>query len=267
MKFVCVGDCGTDRYGDDVRPGGCTLNVAVRLKRAGMDDVNVVTAIGDDAESAVVLAAMAAEGLSAGLVAQVPGRTPQQSIRVRADGEKTFVGYEAGVLPDHVLNAEARAAIAAADCVVTVVYEQITEFFERVIALPRRGKLCIDFMDLSDFEGSLARIAPALAVADLAVFGLSSRDGTLLAGISAWALATGKMALVTLGADGSVAFAGHNVFRCAPVHAHDVVDTTGAGDVYLATFLAASAKGESIEGAMSAASAAATAKLALRGAF
>jgi fructoselysine 6-kinase len=62
-----------------------------------------------------------------------------------------------------------------------------------------------------------------------------------------------RLCVVTCGAEGSVAFDGMHVFSSQAVPV-DVVDTTGAGDSYIAAFLAAYARGGSIVACMEAGS-------------
>jgi hypothetical protein len=67
-----------------------------------------------------------------------------------------------------------------------------------------------------------------------------------------------ELAVVTLGAKGSVAFDGQRVI-VVPAHPIRAVDTLGAGDSYIGTFLAGRLRGDSVETAMQSATEAASA--------
>lgn len=71
--------------------GGDTLNTAVYLARLGVA-VDYVTALGDDPESAAMVAAWDAEGVGTGHVLRVPGRLPGlYLIETDSTGERRFL--------------------------------------------------------------------------------------------------------------------------------------------------------------------------------
>ena len=240
MKVVCAGDCGVDRYVDlgVDRPGGKTLNTAVTVRRLFDPDdrVEVVTVLGTDTEAALVSEALARHGLS-GSVSRRPGRTSIQYIDRAPSGEKIFLRYDQGVLAGHGIDADARTYIAACDLLVTPLYAEIHDFFDSVIAAPSAGLRAVDFSDLADFERGVDVVERYGDRFDIGFFGLQVADRALTAALEQLARRRGKLFVVTLGPGGSLAVGGAR--RCAqPALAVDqIVDTTGAGDVFAAGFL------------------------------
>jgi sugar/nucleoside kinase (ribokinase family) len=186
-----------------------------------------------------------------------PFDLPKQNILIEASGERTFKGYQPGVLADWVLNKLQVDTITTADVVVTLAFQQIMPLFEQVIALPLRGKLSIDFMDMADFGKDFSRIERYLQLCDLAFFGLSKQsDRELITKIKQWfsVQQSEKIAVMTFGPEGSVAVGPGFFFEQGVDVVREVVDTTGAGDSFAGAFLANYLAGKSIPDAMRAGS-------------
>ena len=103
MKVVCVGDCGIDHYlpANDIQVGGISANVArhARVQFPVGDEIVLVSCVGNDENAGHVLRAFSDTGIKC-LVEELTGKTPVQLIEVEEDGERRFVGYDAGVLAD-----------------------------------------------------------------------------------------------------------------------------------------------------------------------
>jgi fructoselysine 6-kinase len=240
MKILCVGDCGVDRYlnlGGD-RPGGITLNFAVNIRKClpADDSVGVVTAVGTDPESKIVVDAIERLGLEAHLT-RLEGQTSIQYIDREPSGEKIFVRYEQGVLGDYRVGESERRAIADSDVLVAVVYAQIVGFFDSVMAAPSSGLRAVDFGDLSDFNDRMEIVTRYLDRFHLGFFGLKAAEIELIDRLERLAQRNNKLFVVTLGAEGSMALGGRKRIECRAVSVSEVVETTGAGDVFAAGFV------------------------------
>jgi len=252
MDIVCVGDCGVDIYkpSGETRVGGITANVARHARAAfsAGNTIRIVSAIGDDDAARLVLDELQETGIDC-RISVLPGRTPVQWIEVEPDGEKNFVGYEAGVLADLCFTDEQSGLISAADLVIAPVYLQIVGLFDTLMSIPMRGRVAIDFADFlehPDFELLLKHMQRV----DIGFFGLTPDDTAAIAEIARLAALHEKLFIVTLGAAGSVAYSGNEKVECAAVPVANVVDTTGAGDAYAAAFLAAYCRGDDVLSAM-----------------
>ena len=240
MRITAVGDCGVDRYltlGWD-RPGGISLNFAVCARRLhpASDSVGVVSALGSDPEAAIVRRALAAFGLEACLTT-LPGATSLQCIDREPSGEKVFVRYEPGVLAGYRMGAREREIIAGSDALMAVVYSQVEGLFHSVMDCPSRGLRAVDFGDLAGVTGGVGLVERYSERFDVGFFGLTSADGERIDLLERLAWRSGRLLVVTLGAEGGLALGGEQRIACPAVPVPRVVDTTGAGDSFAAGFL------------------------------
>lgn len=117
-KFACVGECMIEIAnladgGAQRRFGGDTLNTAVYLARLG-NDVDYVTALGDDPYSGEMIAAWQAEGLGVGGVRRLPGTLPGlYMIRTDDAGERSFHYWRDQAPARRMFEGEEGAALAA----------------------------------------------------------------------------------------------------------------------------------------------------------
>lgn len=231
-RIATVGDNCIDRYlppVDRALVGGNAVNVAVNLKRSG-HEVAYFGAVGDDEDGRRVrdvLARLAVDVTS--LKTIVPGRTSFTVIATDADGDRHFVSEDFGVCrgyrPDdremtrlttmrHVhigwLDDEGATKRALAQAGLSVSQDL------SVNAEPRNitpDHLAIAFVS---FDGSEAEA-------------IERAKATLAGGA--------RLAVIMRGPQGSLAISSGEIFRgtALPVA---VSDTTGAGDSFIAGFLA-----------------------------
>ncbi|MBS0565014.1 MAG: fructoselysine 6-kinase [Proteobacteria bacterium] len=250
MRFdlAAVGDNCIDRLtgaisGDLV--GGNAVNVAVQAARLGLCAA-YAGAVGPagEAEGDRVAAALAANSVDARLLERRDRPTSLTLVHVGPDGDRRFLHEDFGACAGWTAGADALAVLARARHV-------------HIGWLQDGGAL----------RRALAGSGPSLsqdvsvnaAPADLGVAGLDLAFASLPAQAAANAEARArdlvekgaKAAVVTLGLAGSLALAEGRVWR-APAPAVAAIDTTGAGDAYIAGFLAARFSGAGIAGAMAA---------------
>lgn len=241
MRIVCAGDCGIDHYLPSGRllAGGITANFARHAARefSPDDEVHVVSAIGDEPDAAGIVRRSFRDTPIKCHIAELPGHTPVQFIKIEPDGERTFVRYDEGVLGAYRIDSGTAALIGAADLLVTPMFDQVSELFESIISIPVQGKIAVDFADFAQHP-NVAHLESCLDRIDVAFFGLSQQDSGLIEQLAALAERWHKLFVVTLGANGSRAFYGHAHYFQDAVAASKVVDTTGAGDAFSAAFLA-----------------------------
>jgi hypothetical protein len=170
-------------------------------------------------------------------VATLEGSTSLQLIDRHPSGEKIFVRYEEGVLGGYRMGPRERAVIARSDLLMAVVYSQVEGLFDSVMESPSPGLRAVDFGDLDGVTGGAAFVERYLDRFHVGFFGLTPAHGDLIASLETLARESERLFVVTLGAEGSLAFTAGLRLTCPAVAVKKVVDTTGAGDTFAAGFL------------------------------
>ncbi len=248
-KLLCIGDNVVDLYCDEgvYYPGGNALNVAVMARRAGLAEVAYMGIIGNDAPGRHVEAAMRAEGLDTGFLRRVEG--PNGLARVTHDmaGDRVFLGSNRGGIRRKLMlrmDEDDLAAIRAADWVHTSCFSYIEPELPRIRAAARG--LSYDFSTLEG-EIHLALVAPLVSTAFLSGSGadlMALRD--MAERLHAFGVET---VCITRGAEGAFWSSGGTEILQPSLPA-TIRDTMGAGDAFIAGYLAASLQGAAPERAL-----------------
>jgi fructoselysine 6-kinase len=240
VRLACVGDVGVDDYENlgIRRPGGIALNMGVAARAGGLG-VSLVSAIGDDSSGEALSWVIAPVGFETGRLRRLPGPTARQAIRLEVNGERRFTGYVPGVLAGWTLDEADRAFLAAHDAVIAPLTDGLEAVFDAVARLPGPARKAADFSVDSDLANgstlaqSLERYAPAF---DVVFVGGTPDHLELIEDL-------GKhypecVFVLTLGADGALAFHRGAMYRQSAIPLDLVVDTTGCGDAFQGAFLA-----------------------------
>ena len=235
-----VGDNCIDRYLPLGRAlvGGNAVNVAVHLARLGVDSA-YFGAVGADPDGGRVLEALRANGVGTADVRVVDGAgTGTTDITFGPGGERIIGHEDLGACAAYRPTTEEMARLALARHV-HIGWLDDGGAVKRALAAAGTDVS----QDLSVTSPAAGRSPDGLAVA------FASAGGSLAEGEAAAAalLAAGaRTAVVTCGAAGSVAATAESTARmdARPVA---VVDTLGAGDTFIAGFLAARLRGEPLE--------------------
>jgi fructoselysine 6-kinase len=235
-----VGDNCIDRYLPLGRStvGGNAVNVAVHLSRLGVGSA-YFGAVGADTDGRRVLAALAAEGVDAAhvhIVADVG--TGTTDITFGPGGERIIGHEELGACAAY-RPTPAEMTLLAGMRHVHIGWLDDGGAVKRALAA---GGTDVS-QDLSVTSPSAGRNPEGLAVA-FASAGASLDEGDAVA--AALLAAGARTAVVTCGKAGSVAAEGSATARMDAL-AIAVVDTLGAGDTFIAGFLAARLQGEPLE--------------------
>lgn len=240
---VAVGDNCIDHYLPPINQsfvGGNAVNVAVALKRHGLAAA-YVGAVGTDERGRWTLSALAGEGLDVSHVQVLPGLTGYTDVAVR-DGDRIMMLEELGAMRDFKLDAASFAFIAAHELVHNTRAGQTVDYLP---AFKAEG-LAVSF-DYSQKPGATL-LEATLPYVDLAFFSLPGADHPRAEELIRSLVGRGpQVFVVTMGAAGSLAFDGSRFYRQAAVPVPKVVDTLGAGDAFIGTFLAGWLEGRPLE--------------------
>ena len=264
MRLAAIGSNCIDFYqnlqGGLPCPGGGPVNMAVYTLRLG-GTASYTGPVGDDTYGALLQEAIAAKGVDVSHLHVLPGATAVSQVELH-NGERVFGDYSEGVLENYTLSQADVDFICAHDVVVCDLWGKVEGFFPefRSRGLP------------TAFDGAVRPDDPAaqraLPYTDYFFFSSESGDTPALRSQLRRYHAQGpRLVTAMLGERGSLCFDGTDFHPFGIVPCARVVDSMGAGDSYIAGFLAGITAGASIEKAMEMGAAAATETLGYFGAW
>ncbi len=225
-KLIAVGDNCLDAYLGKgfVTVGGNALNVAVQWRRQGLD-ARCFGALGQDAEADIMLAAIEDAGLDRN---DVEIRSGSSAVTLIADeaGERHFLLESLGVGEDYIPNPDRYAALRQADWVHLGTNSSQT-LVRRLVAdgVPFS-------VDVSTRHGDLSLDGVPLVFAS----GPDDPSEPVEPLIQRFIAAGAREVVVTCGKRGSFHGDGSRIVAADSVPV-SVVDTCGAGDSFIATFI------------------------------
>lgn len=269
---LVVGDNCLDCYRGEVEacyPGGNAVNVAVYLRRQGLA-TTYHGYLGDDPAGAYLRAALEAEGVDLSLVETLAGATGRTFVEVRG-GERVFVGDDPGAQ---------------------------VPFHADLARLQRRHFALAHFSGFTSWDGGAQRCQPALAAELAALAGVplsldfsegesGERLFTKVGGLLTYSFfsrpeltdravecflarcvqQTEGFVVVTRGPQGSAGARRGEPVVFQQAEQAPVTDTLGAGDAFIAGFLAGVLAGEDLAGALAAGTRLATHVIGQQGAW
>lgn len=252
-QILFIGDIALDIYPDKTLVGGCSLNGAVNasyiIKRDRLNG-EVLLAGPTVYDSQTIDSYLKLFNLNRVNFLR-SGEVPRQFIKIKTNGEKDFYKYEVGVLKNFMLqNSEKEFLQSYKGIVVMPCYEQAFSFNREVLSNLKDAYIVLDLFDLHDFNKDLNQANEFIQQADMISVGLDTNETELIHQL----LCHEKELLITLGENGSIFSSQGEAFKCESRPVKHVVDSTGAGDTYLSTFLVHRINGRSIESSMQAAS-------------
>ncbi|MFD7076311.1 carbohydrate kinase family protein [Nocardioides sp. NPDC059952] len=224
--------------------GGTSAGKALHLAGLGVD-VRLWAPVGEDEDGVRLRDRLAGAGV---VVEAIASERTERHVNLMADGGGRVSLYVSTPSTPSVEAIEAAVrAVAAADLAVV----DLSELGGLVLeALPERGTPL--WMDLHDYDGATAFHEPFLRAAE-GVF--MNDDGT----DDPWKLMASclergpRLAVCTLGAKGAIALEADGTRHEVAAVPATVVDTNGAGDAFMAGFLAARLRTEPVDVALRAA--------------
>ncbi|MDQ0576751.1 PfkB family carbohydrate kinase [Agromyces albus] len=241
---AAVGDNTIDRYVGDERDryvGGNAYNVAAQLAGRGRD-VAYFGAVGEDGNARAIARGLHRAGVDAVGLVTARGATAVTTIRVDA-GERVFESEEFGVTADYFPSEEHLELLAGARWVHVGMLPRADELRERLAARRGAGRAAGPGLGggLGPAVSQDCAVTQGFTGLDVA-FGSVGEHGDA----RTWALSAlaggAATAVVTRGAAGAIATDGSAWFE-QPAVPVEVVDTTGAGDAFIAGYIDARVNG------------------------
>ncbi|WP_456284419.1 ribokinase [Microbacterium sp. JZ101] len=234
--------------------GGKGLNQAVAARRAGAD-VAFAGAVGDDGFGRELRAFLEGERIATDALRTSAAPTGIAQVSVLDGGENSIV-IVAGANGEEELTDGDRALIASAAALV-VQLERPLALVERALAAGRQAE-ALTVLTPAPVDAEAARLLPLV---DILV--PNESEALALSGASDVEAAARRLSaeagtvIVTRGSKGALIARGGDIVAAVAAREVEAVDTTGAGDTFVGVLVAWLTRGEPLEAAVEAATAAA----------
>jgi sugar/nucleoside kinase (ribokinase family) len=227
--------------------GGTSAGKAAHLRDLGVD-VELHTVLGTDAAARAIGAALGTAGVPCRATC-VDGPSERHVNLMDRQGGRVSIYLDVPRSPDDSSRAAATEALLEAGADARAIVLDLSQRSREVVDAVTRLGVPV-WTDVHDYDGSSEFHAPFLDAASF-VFMNGDRLGAPLDFLRVCTARGAQAAVCTLGADGAVAVdADHHTVRVPAHPVTEVVDTNGAGDGFLAGFLAAHLDGADLASAM-----------------
>jgi sulfofructose kinase len=224
--------------------GGQVATALVTCARLGCEAA-LIGAVGDDADGDAIRQGLRLDGVGTDEVVVRPGgRSASSVVLVAPDGSRSIL-YDPGRDVEPALASSACALVAGADGLLLERYSPASMEAARIA----RAAEATVLLDLDRHHGHAREMAPVCDVVIASEHYAAGRGAPPEAVVDELLAAGADEAVVTLGAEGAVGGSAAGRHR-EPAFAVDVVDTTGAGDVYHGAYLVARLDGAELVEAM-----------------
>ena len=246
MNLLALTTCCVDYYPqkDCFYMGGNSLNVASMWRQIDtLSNISVITCLGTDRNGKVIQDFFSQTGIDVSRVYVKDGVTANNQLRVDAYGERYGIEgtWNGGLYETFLLSAKDWKWVAQQDIVAMPANNP--NFSKMKLKKHANQLLSVDFLDV---ENKIC-IEESIDYTDIAF--ISARPD-LLPTYKELAFAKKKLIVVTLGSKGSYSFFNGNTYFQPAIKVPKVVDTTGCGDAYQATFALTYFRTQNIEKSM-----------------
>lgn len=230
---VCVGDNCIDRYLPPIARdfvGGNAVNVAVHLQQRGIPTA-YVGVVGDDAGGRLVQASLCRTQVDISHLRVRPGKTGVTEVRLIPTGDREFVHEDMGVQNQFELDTATLSFINRH----RLVHNTLAGGTTRYLAAFRQAGLTISF-DYGEWVAS-DLLEQTINLVDIAFVSLPGCSIPVAENFARQLSGHGpELVVATLGKRGSLGYDGQVYHQ--PSLPTAPVDTLGAGDTFIAVFLA-----------------------------
>lgn len=239
MKIISVGDIGIDEYINlgIKKPGGIAFNFAINVIKNNID-CSLVSAVGKDQVAKQLKNLLHDLNIDIFHLQQINGKTAKQKIALGENGEREFVGYNAGVLIKWNLNKSDSKFILEHNAVFVPLSDGLENIVNTIANLQGNITKIIDFSqdyEFADFESKDNLIVKHCVNFDIIFIGGNEK---LIKQVKTLSIKfPSKLFILTLGSQGSIVFQNGKKYLQKAKKIQKVIDTTGCGDAFQAGFV------------------------------
>lgn len=247
-KRACVaaiGDNCVDYYSNLKRyyVTGNAVDTAVNVAQQGVPCA-IITSVATDAYGDEMYAEFLRQNLDVTRVKRVPGKTAITYMELHGN-ERVHGDYDEGVMAEIVFDDDDVAYAAGHALVHSAFWGMAEEALQRIKARNPQTLISYDFADRLDSE----RVQELKGIVDIGFFSYGRHD-EYIERFLAQRVAEGMMiAVATLGENGSQAYDGEQYYACG-IEEAKVENTIGAGDSFIAGFIAEYLKSKDIHASL-----------------
>ncbi|MGH2558092.1 MAG: carbohydrate kinase family protein [Thermomicrobiales bacterium] len=224
--------------------GGPVATALVAARQLGWDTA-LIARIGEDEAGQEIVRGLAAEGVDSDLIAvESSSRSATSTILVDPAGARSIL-HDPGAHTDPEITPAIEAAIRAS---AGLLLERRTAAAMAAARIARAAGIPV-LLDAGGHDADILDLAALCTIVIASTYHAEKRGLAPEAAARELHDLGVEIAIVTLGEDGALAIAGDQVHH-APAFPVDVVDTTGAGDVYHGAFFVAYLEGMPLPSAM-----------------
>lgn len=237
-KFIAVGDNCVDEYINmgTRHAGGCSVNFSVYMGQLNEKSA-YLGVVGTDSNADVIENALVEYGVDADHLKRQDGITAVTKVSL-INNERHFISYDEGVLKNFSLSEEDLHYIQGFDYMHTSVYGNILKELPR---LTGKIKIIFDFA----YKFKEQRFLDIVPFVDYGFLSYNADDQYIRSILVQFHHLGCNIVTATLGDQGSLSYDGNQFYRKEADNVM-VVDTLGAGDSFIAGFMAAEANGSDI---------------------
>ncbi|MBI9049030.1 MAG: hypothetical protein JEZ00_06415 [Anaerolineaceae bacterium] len=230
MKAACFSVAAMDYYPqlDTTYPGGNSLNQSIRFRQMGHASA-FIGPLGNDKNGDRIMALLQERDVDHSHLMRLDGKTASNQLVVDEVGERLGLegAWDGGVYEEYQLSESQWQYMAGFD--VWATHANGPNYQKALKRNQTHQFMAVDFLHLKDYE----LLKQSLQVIDIAYFGGTPDMADELANT---AKTSPGIIVLTLGAEGSIAFHGNNTYTQPALPIEKVIDTTGCGDAFQAGF-------------------------------
>lgn len=254
ISLASIGDLCIDRYTTLNKDflGGSAYNIAAVAKKAHAD-VSVFSAIGDDKNGQHFKNYFHANGIRTERLSEITGPTSTVDVTLSDNASPTYTNWNLGVLEQYNLTSQDENALLSFDIIRIMHLTPIAQLLKKLSTfnLPNTLKAA-DFDGETLYTGKTSVLDTHIKNLDMVIKSLDRDDTSEMEYIKSLAQKhPQKYFLVLLGEKGSSVYHNKKTFHQPSIRpTKPIVDTNGAGDNFIGTFLVTFKQTDDIQKAM-----------------